>query len=282
MILSRTVLYLAILDQYTLHWIHLRLTAWNTISHQAQSLLALVFRQPKYHIHHCTFHLELNDIRGTESSGLRRRIHFESKRQEGGALVLPEGGSREDLVSTHRFYPYLKKWAPYWYNMIPITNGSLFLVTGCDKVSDYAALCFPYTRPSCKKASPSISMDYIYGEDHEYSPWRKRSGDGGGIWHSPIDCEPTRGGTWPQGSQSLCVFVRGIRIALCESTWSSAIGGLSGVEKDFYTTVLQKTPPLDYATTSVLARLHRRFSETDALNELPVVRKVSPDQLFFL
>jgi hypothetical protein len=212
---------------------------------------------------------------------LCRHVHFESKKQEGAALVLPEGGSREDLVSTQRFYQYIKKWAPYWYSMMPIANGSLFLVTGCDKVSDYAAFCFPYHWPSCRKASPSISMDYIYNENHDYSPWRTRSGDVGGIWHNPRDCEPTKGGTWPQGTQSLCVFVRGIRMALCESTWSSAIGGLAGVEKEFYTTVLHKTPSLYHATTSVLARLRRRFSETTALDELSVVRKVRRHQFCF-
>lgn len=214
-------------------------------------------------------------VKRIDLSAFARHVSIESKRQEGAALVLPEGGSREDLVSTQRFHKYVKKWAPYWYNINPIANGSLFLVTGCDKVSDYAAMCFPFYHSSDKKASPRIKMDYLYHENHNHNPWQVYSGDTSGIWHSPSECELPSGEPWPEGRRSLCIFVRGMRIALGASTWAGAIGPMAGVENAFYTTVLNKTPSLDRATTSVLACFRRRLSEPAALDKLSIVRKVS-------
>ena len=47
-----------------------------------------------------------------------RDISFTSIEKEGGILVLPQGASREDLISTDRFHDFSRKNAPHWYQVV--------------------------------------------------------------------------------------------------------------------------------------------------------------------
>lgn len=94
--------------------------------------------------------------------------------REGGILVLPHGASREDLIHTERIHEYAKRNAPYWYQDvngyggIVHTNGSLFLVTGCDKTTgnDWTLASFPYY-PGAKG---HFDLQYNWQPDY-ISPW---------------------------------------------------------------------------------------------------------------
>ncbi|KAF8902779.1 hypothetical protein CPB84DRAFT_1644851, partial [Gymnopilus junonius] len=75
------------------------------------------------------------------------KVSMQSTAREGALLFFPEGGSREDLISTSRLTDYVKKHALNWYQYMcqhgrmsasTIPNGSLFLVTGCDKAKSWS------------------------------------------------------------------------------------------------------------------------------------------------
>ncbi|KAJ7499556.1 hypothetical protein FB451DRAFT_996551, partial [Mycena latifolia] len=55
-------------------------------------------------------------------------------------LVLPEGASRENLLPVETFRAHVKRHSCQWYKFagdcLP-PNGSLFVVTGCDKTTSW-------------------------------------------------------------------------------------------------------------------------------------------------
>lgn len=82
-----------------------------------------------------------------------RNIKFTVNVREGGMMLLPDGASREDLLSTTRIRDYVQKHALKWYQFVkkcagdyPIhPNGTLYVVTGADKALRWAN-CVTHTR----------------------------------------------------------------------------------------------------------------------------------------
>ncbi|KAJ7198882.1 hypothetical protein C8J57DRAFT_1416639 [Mycena rebaudengoi] len=68
-------------------------------------------------------------------------ITYEVQSKECAILVLPEGASRERLLAVRAFRAYVEKHGPQWYTFaqdrVP-PQGSLFVVTGCDKATSWA------------------------------------------------------------------------------------------------------------------------------------------------
>ncbi|KIK58590.1 hypothetical protein GYMLUDRAFT_112745, partial [Collybiopsis luxurians FD-317 M1] len=66
-------------------------------------------------------------------------LSFSSTTTKGALLILPEGGMRIDHQKYTRFYRYAAECARSWYSYVngPLErgahNGSIYLVTGCDK-----------------------------------------------------------------------------------------------------------------------------------------------------
>ncbi|KAJ7483539.1 hypothetical protein FB451DRAFT_107916 [Mycena latifolia] len=67
-------------------------------------------------------------------------ITFELQSKEFAMLVLPEGASREKLLPVETFREHVRRHSHRWYKFagarLP-SNGSLFVVTGCDKTASW-------------------------------------------------------------------------------------------------------------------------------------------------
>lgn len=189
---------------------------------------------------------------------------MKSKKQEGSILVLPDGASREDLISTQRFHGYLRQWAPYWYQDRDISNGALFVVTGCDKASDWAIATFPadsHTQP----------VELIY-------QWRPNAKSDWDICSnaSTRTYFPAFAGLADQnrGERNQCIFIRSMRISLGEALWSSAVphnGTLSGS----HTTLPYKNPTMSYLAKEIVSTLQQFISPIDLEEKLQACHKVS-------
>ncbi|PBK98477.1 hypothetical protein ARMGADRAFT_578106 [Armillaria gallica] len=81
-------------------------------------------------------------------------LTFACSSTQGAGLVLPDGATRYDANNPAQLYKYAKKYAQYWYQYLngeegmEMRNGSLYLVTGCDKCHSWEAACFHPPRHS--------------------------------------------------------------------------------------------------------------------------------------
>ncbi|KDR69316.1 hypothetical protein GALMADRAFT_77705 [Galerina marginata CBS 339.88] len=202
------------------------------------------------------------------SKGIEVTRHSE---KEGAILVLPDGASREDLISTGRFHEYAKRNAPHWYQVINgyggvvHTNGSLFLVTGCDKATDWATASFPY-HPG--NSETLVDLRYTWQPDYE-PPW-----DGGTAvtkFYAPPSFKkvPDIG-----DRKNQCVFVRGMRISLSETSWSKTLPQLWSARL-YYSCILHTPSKIRLWLDSVLVFLHLRLSERRAVKKVTSARLVS-------
>jgi hypothetical protein len=163
---------------------------------------------------------------------------------------------REDLVSTRRFHDYVRKWAPYWYQDQNISNGSLFLVTGCDKTSDWALATFPE-----EPARRESELCYRWQPNNE-------SG-----WVTSINAT-TNSPRSPSETRNQCVFVRSMRISLGGALWYSAVPDNSWLEGT-HSIVLYKSPTLNYLTNVTWNRLRLAVSPVNVREKLRACHKVS-------
>ncbi|KAJ6522769.1 hypothetical protein DFH09DRAFT_938251 [Mycena vulgaris] len=85
-------------------------------------------------------------------------ITFELHSKECAMLVLPEGASREKLLSIETFRAHVRKYSQQWYafagDRLP-PNGSLFVVTGCDKTASWGIAA-----GSTASAAISVSLKF--------------------------------------------------------------------------------------------------------------------------
>ena len=130
-------------------------------------------------------------------------------------MVLPKGGSREDLVVTDALYDYISSQALEWFQsrhdydksstIPPIPNGNLHLVTGVDKVPEWAVLSLWRDQ----NAEGSIEVQYEYRESQ---PWTTPESDMHEVWNNYLSETENDG-------RLSTTFVRGLRIALSPPTW---------------------------------------------------------------
>jgi len=79
---------------------------------------------------------------------LCRGIIFETFASEGAILIMPDGGTAEDLLNHKLVKKYIAKYAKSWYNYIrevrgrEVKNGDIRLVIGFDKVSSWGIATF--------------------------------------------------------------------------------------------------------------------------------------------
>ncbi|KDR69294.1 hypothetical protein GALMADRAFT_77519, partial [Galerina marginata CBS 339.88] len=139
-------------------------------------------------------------------------LSFNVKARDCGIIVLPNGASREDLVSTSRFHQYVNKHALSWYQFInemlsgnPHPNGCLYLLTGTDKTSEWGLACSP---EYASWAGDDMSIRYETAK--------------GRPWHD-VDKIASRASRSTDGIPMCAVFVRGMRIALNPRAWSKHI-----------------------------------------------------------
>ncbi|KAF9556168.1 hypothetical protein CPC08DRAFT_105050 [Agrocybe pediades] len=129
--------------------------------------------------------------------------------REGAILVLPDGASRQDLDPPAELKPYLEKYALSWYSymykkaptaasMIP--NGSLYLITGCDKATSYSTVSIP--------SSHIIPGDKVEME-YKDKRWKRTN-----MAHLRLRDKDEEGG------KTFAVFLRGMRIGLSDHVWT--------------------------------------------------------------
>jgi len=136
-------------------------------------------------------------------------IYFTSAAREGGILVLPNGASREDWISHDRLKDYIKEHIVDWYQFfnqyddhgyLVMPNGTLCLVTGCDKAEAWGSAVIPKV---LDLAGQNVSSLTFKGDD----------------WSLSNGAICIRGTPTPSRDQG-SVFIRGIYIALNEKYWA--------------------------------------------------------------
>lgn len=176
-----------------------------------------------------------------------RKLSMSSRAREGAILVLPHGGSREDLLSTSRLNDYIKKHALDWYQYTcqharssarTIPNGSLYLITGCDKAKSWCAMAFP---SKWKDAGDQIEMTY---EGEEFPCWLPSK------WAREQTLSLAEG-----KDRDFCVFARGIHISLSNRLWVRHLPYRPPDEASYYN--ILASPVLGFR--SRIARLRERF-----------------------
>jgi hypothetical protein len=81
-------------------------------------------------------------------AGAGAGIEFHASTSEGAILYLPEGASRTNLLNVEKFRNQAIKHSRDWYYFVNVTlgrrapNGSLYLVTGCDKSPSWGVASF--------------------------------------------------------------------------------------------------------------------------------------------
>ncbi|KAK0466738.1 uncharacterized protein EV420DRAFT_645973 [Desarmillaria tabescens] len=166
-------------------------------------------------------------------------FEFKCSREKGAILVLPDGGGRYDALNISQFRSYAAQHAHAWYQFANITcgrealNGSLYLVTGCDKACSWGAASF--FNPADTR---SFSLKFLVGGVAEgniklgYS-WK-------GTSSADVRAYPDGKPTCLVSSlcPNQCVFLRGFGISIRTSAFArwvfgpTAVSQISGTSKD--------------------------------------------------
>ena len=166
-------------------------------------------------------------------------FQFECTGSSGAVLVLPKGGSRVDLRKRGLFFNYAAYHGMEWYQFVngrlarQVRNGSLYLVTGCDKspawgVASYsdpsgntaASLKFKVVDPATDGAAPVYSWE-------DYNSITVRTGrqqvESNGVAPQPNEARAN-----PTFNQ--CAFIRGYRISVQPRVLAILLGNRVEVE----------------------------------------------------
>lgn len=152
-----------------------------------------------------------------------RDIELKVHAREGGAFILPNGGTREDLISTARIREYVQKHVLDWYIFVIeqlstiYPNGTLYVITGTDKAVEWAScMAFPRETQRRRVSNPStiIYRGATADEQHhwdvdyqtEFEMLYQRARD--------IDIAETG---------ACALFLRGMRFAVSQRDWSRYI-----------------------------------------------------------
>ena len=131
--------------------------------------------------------------------------------REGGILVLPSGASREDFTPGSSLLRYIEENALHWYLHISknlreveaFPNGSLYLITGCDKTRSASCVTIPIGPNTA-----GTQVELQYQQDNTEQPW---SGNHRARIRR-VDAELNPGASYG-------VFLRGIKISLSPRSW---------------------------------------------------------------
>jgi hypothetical protein len=126
----------------------------------------------------------------------------------GAVLILPDGGSRMDMKSYATLEAYIARNAKTWYDYIndvqeiDAPNGSLYVITGCDKCRSYELAAFH--NPSYQRENLTFNFKLC------------ETSLTGSLTHTLVsDCSVgMRHSKAQQDQPSLPIFLRGFRIAI--------------------------------------------------------------------
>jgi hypothetical protein len=137
-------------------------------------------------------------------------MSFTTTIQEAALLVLPEGGSSMDLQNVTGFYNYANSHALAWYKHVngvlgyEAENGSLYLVTGCDKTRCWGTATFSCDDPE------DVFIEFIPRKFHQSSSLPQYRF--GARRAAEVKVAPDFEQQNP--AQAGCTFVRGFRVAV--------------------------------------------------------------------
>jgi hypothetical protein len=146
-------------------------------------------------------------------------LSFQCFTSEGAILTLPDGAFRQDLRNLMSFREYAVRNAEAWYKYVngprgrEAANGSIYLVTGCDKGKSWgvASFCNAAIRESFSLAFTAAAVGGV-DAGHTY------------YWGQSAFAT-TRAGPMPLNNicdraQNQCTFIRGFKISLGEGAWT--------------------------------------------------------------
>jgi hypothetical protein len=173
-----------------------------------------------YHISILIFYLSS----GT-SAGFCSGVVFQCSGPMGAILVLPEGGSRVDLQNRERVLRYAAQNGMSWYRFVNgplgrrVQNGSLYVVTGCDKSPAWGVASYSIPLGDTKfclkfmtvgSGEDSTSLEYRWEGCHSAAVRTGRQ--------QVRSSEATLGSGEPQARTNMtfnqCAFIRGYRISV--------------------------------------------------------------------
>jgi hypothetical protein len=189
------------------------------------------------------------------SGAFHNAFKFGCSGSMGALLVLPEGGSREDLRKRGLFYQHAAENAVSWYKFVNgpklnrgVENGSLYLVTGCDKCPAWGVAS--YSNPSGRSdISLKFTVNGGNGSTLAYD-WETSSSA-----EVRSGCQQNKMGpngllqTDPVFNQ--CVFVRGFRISLQPRLFRMLLG--VKVEEGINPLVKTESPTIPFLPGSRLS-----------------------------
>lgn len=165
-------------------------------------------------------------------------FQFTFDTSEGAVLLLPDGGSRENLLNTHVFLQQALAHGLKWYEYAKIDrgrmieNGSLYLITGCDKSISWGIASFSdstrgnnlslkFTAPQIAAENPSRLVSWV-------------SSSSSAVRYGPTIQHPVRVQYGEQQRhlepstplQNQCVLVRGFRISIRPLVLAQLLGPL--------------------------------------------------------
>ncbi|SJL09903.1 uncharacterized protein ARMOST_13284 [Armillaria ostoyae] len=153
-------------------------------------------------------------------------FEFSTSKAEAAILMLPDGGNRYDTVHRSLFKQYVAENALSWYIYVnsldqlarEAPNGSLYLVTGCDKARSWMTAAA--SRPS---ESHTISVKFAIGPIMEGRIALQTS------WSTPyIDADTRIYPDYPEPmpqQDNQCVFMRGFTITVRENSLMQKVLG---------------------------------------------------------
>jgi hypothetical protein len=178
-----------------------------------------------YNLAFCTFHTNavISRVNTDESSV---GFSFRCSAPDGAILTLPDGASREDFRAVALFREYAARNAKSWYQYVngprgrDAENGSLYLITGCDKSKFWGVASFSGVSRSFNL---TFSPTAIEGNTNRPFKWEHAS-------PASTKCGPVPpeyfDGDLPQNQ---CTFIRGFKIALGEGLRATLFGSVASV-----------------------------------------------------
>jgi hypothetical protein len=155
-------------------------------------------------------------------AGISVGYSFTSTSSEAAILALPEGAARQNLRNLTKFRRHAIQNTLRWYQFVNGTlgreapNGSLYLVTGCDKSTTWGIAsvsgAFGSSSLSLKATAAQIAEARV---SYSYS-WETRC-------PATVRVGPEPGGNLDR-LQNQCVFLRGFKMAVREGPMAALMG----------------------------------------------------------
>ena len=165
------------------------------------------------------------------------------------------------MTATDRLHEYVQRNAPHWYQIINEyadctlhPNGSLVIVTGCDKATDYANTSFSNTEEKHR-----ISLRYTWKPNYDL-PWARYD-------HADVHWFQPYRDTVVSASPNQCVFVRSLRVSLSSISWAKALPVVSPTSR-FVSSIIKERTLFERCYDIIAAWRKIRYHEKELLAKL--------------